>query len=86
MPISLDTIPIIADRGKLFGEVILSAAVFQELCHRAGHSFHLARTLEQIGKGEGRDSEWARRTLADMERSRPRLKFPNRLIKVEVAG
>jgi hypothetical protein len=77
-----DTPAIIADRGKLFGEVALSAEVFHELCHRAGQSFQLARTLEQIGQGQGREAEWAKRSLADMEKTRPKLRYPNRLVKL----
>jgi hypothetical protein len=45
-------------------------------------------TLEQIAGGAASNvdfAKWAQRVIADEIRTRPKLKYPSRLVKIEVA-
>jgi hypothetical protein len=79
------TIPVIADQIRKFGTVTLSAETAHELSHRAAHSYTMEITLDRISKGDSKEAEWSRRVLVDEKRTRPKLKFPSRLVKIEVA-
>jgi hypothetical protein len=79
------TIPLIADQLKMFKTVTLSAFTAHEVLHRAAASYSMEIVLAQIAQGEGREAEWARRTLVEINEARPKLKYPDRLVKIEVA-
>ena len=83
--LSPDTLPLIADRLRLFGTVTLSSETAHELLHRAAQSYRQELVLNQIAQGNGQPSEWARRVIADDKRDRPKLKHPSRLVKIEIA-
>ena len=81
------TIDLIEDRIRMLGSVTLSAEVCHELLHRAAQSYRMQILLEQAAK-EGPANvdfqKWCARILADEKRDRPRLKFPPRLVTIEV--
>jgi hypothetical protein len=79
------TIPLIEDRIRMLGTVTLSAEAAYELLHRAAQSYRQEVLLEQIAKGEGDASRWAKRIIEDEKRTRPKLKYPSQLVKIEVA-
>jgi hypothetical protein len=79
------TIPLIADQIRMFGIVTLSSEAAHELLHRAAQSYRQEILLEQIATGEGDASRWAKRIIEDEKRTRPKLKYPARLVKIEVA-
>jgi hypothetical protein len=79
------TIPLINDRLRMVGTVTLSAEVATELLSRAASSYSMEIVLSQIATGDGREAAWAKRTLTDLERARPKLRYPSRLVKFEVA-
>src|ERR1700733_817031 len=83
-----DTIPLYQDRLNMLGELTLSAANAAELMHGYRQFLTMRMTLEQIAAGERSNVDfaaWANRVLADEKRTRPKLKFPCRLVKIEVA-
>jgi hypothetical protein len=82
--LSPDTLPLIADRLRLFGTVTLSSETAHELLHRAAQSYRQQILLEQLAKGNDQASQWATRVLADEKKARPKLRYPNRLVKIEV--
>jgi hypothetical protein len=85
--LSRDTIPLIEDRLRLFGTVTLSAEVAHELLHRAAQSYRQQLLLEQISQGAASNANyarWAARVIEDEKRTRPKLKFPDRLVTIEV--
>jgi hypothetical protein len=82
------TIDLIADRIKMLGTVTLSAEVCHELLHRAAQSYRMELVLAQMAKESASKtdcSKWARRVIEDEKRDRPKLKYPSRLVKIEVA-
>jgi hypothetical protein len=79
------TVPLIADRLNIHREVTLSALTAHEVLHRADASFEMELTLRQIGQGEGREAEWARKVLQNFDQTQPKLKYPSRLVRIEVA-
>lgn len=79
------TIPLIADQLNLYGEVTLAASAAHEVLQRAANSYQMELVLSQIATGNGREAAMAKRTLSDMEKGRPSLRYPSRLVKIEVA-
>ena len=58
------------------------------MLHRAAQSYRQEILLEQIAGGGASNADfakWATRVIGDEKRARPQLKYPNRLVKIEVA-
>jgi hypothetical protein len=86
--LSSAAIPLIEDQIRMFGTVTLSSEAAHELLHRAAQSYAMQLTLEQIareGTPNADAARWAARVIADEKRTRPKLKFPALLVKIEVA-
>lgn len=83
-----ETLPLIEDRLRLFSTVTLSAEIAHELLHRAAQSYRQEILLEQIATGGASNvdfSKWAARVIEEEKRTRPTLRYPSRLVKIEVA-
>jgi hypothetical protein len=82
-----DTIPLYQDRLNILGELTLSAGNAAELMHGYRQFLTMRMTLEQIAAGERSNvdfAHWAQRVIADEKRTRPKLRYPSRLVKIEV--
>jgi hypothetical protein len=82
-----DTIPLYQDRLNMLGELRLSAANAAELMHGYRNFLTMRMTLEQISQGAASNvdfAKWSAQVLAEEKQSRPKLKFPSRLVKIEV--
>jgi hypothetical protein len=87
-PIPAEYIPLFADRIRILGELTISAENAHELFHGYQQYLSMKMTLEQISRGDASNvdfSKWAARVISEEKRTRPKLKFPNRLVKIEVA-